>query len=69
MWQPTALGTIYHPSAGSVGDAVIVDCNQFYVKLDIGRPKNRFSFSLEGFNIGFDYANSRLEIRFKAKFG
>jgi hypothetical protein len=52
-----------------VGDAVIVDCNQFYVTLDIGQPASRISFALEAFNIGFNYARDRLEIRFKARFG
>jgi hypothetical protein len=69
MWQPTATSTTYHPSAGAFGDAVIVDCNQFYVTLDIGQPRSRISFSLEAFNIGFNYSSNRLELRFKTKFG
>lgn len=69
MWQPTTPGATYHPSSGAVGDAIIVDCNQFYVTLDIGQPSSRFSFSLEAFNIGFNYSRNRLEMRFKSKFG
>ena len=68
VWQPTTAGATYHPSTGSVFDAIMADCNQFYVTLDSGQPASRISFALEAFNIGFDYTNNRLQIRFKTRF-
>lgn len=66
MWQPNKVGTVYHPSAGYRSEALVEECNQFYVTLLIGQ--NRISFSLESFTIGFDHPRNRLEIRSNGPF-
>jgi predicted HTH transcriptional regulator len=66
MWQPNKVGSVYHPSTGYRSEALVEECNQFYVTLRIGQ--DRVSFSLESFTIGFDHAKNRLEIRSNGPF-
>jgi predicted HTH transcriptional regulator len=63
-WQPQRTPNPYNPSLGYTGLAIMLDCTQFYVTLEVNYIP--VSYSLASFDIGFDHMNHRLEIRFHA---
>lgn len=64
LWSPDSSKS-RHPGGGSRGTLIVVDCNQFYVTTQSSKSDTKQSFSLADIDLGFDYQNSRLELRLR----
>lgn len=61
IWMPGMIKS-RHPSTGTKSTQIIVDCNQFYVT--VLSHETRQAFVLSEVDVGYDYINSCLELRF-----
>jgi predicted HTH transcriptional regulator len=68
IWHPGKIGVTYHPTTGYKAEGMISDCNQFFVTLEGSAFSSKVSFGLDAFDIGFDDARNRLELRFRGPF-
>lgn len=62
VWIPS-VSRSRHPSTGSRGTQIVVDCNQFHVTVKSGSTQQ--AFSLSDIDVGYDYQNNCLELRFR----